>query len=54
LAAELKKTFGVESEMIASGGGVFEVTVDGKKVFSKKALGRFPEEGEIVGLIEPA
>jgi selT/selW/selH-like putative selenoprotein len=27
---------------------VFEVMVDGKKVFSKKALGRFPEPGEIV------
>lgn len=34
-----------------SGGGVFEVTVDGKKVFSKKELGRFPEEGEVLGLI---
>jgi selT/selW/selH-like putative selenoprotein len=27
---------------------VFEVVVDGKKIFSKKALGRFPEDGEIV------
>ena len=37
--------------MIASSGGVFEITVDGKKVYSKKALGRFPEDGEILRLI---
>jgi selenoprotein W-related protein len=40
--------------MIPSGGGVFEVVVDGKKVFSKKALGRFPEDGEVVRLIRSA
>jgi hypothetical protein len=28
--------------------------VDGKKVFSKRALGRFPEDGEIVNLIRAA
>jgi selT/selW/selH-like putative selenoprotein len=52
LAAEIKENFGVESERIASGGGVFEITVDGSLIFSKKKLGRFPEEGEIKGLIE--
>ena len=38
--------------MIPSGGGVYEITVDGTLLFSKKALGRFPEDGEVVGLIE--
>jgi selenoprotein W-related protein len=47
----LKKALGVESELMASSGGVFEITVDGKKVYSKKALGRFPEDGEILRLI---
>jgi selenoprotein W-related protein len=47
----LKKVLDVESELTAGSGGVFEITVDGKKVFSKKALGRFPEDGEILGLI---
>ena len=42
---------GAECELIASGGGVFEIVVDGKKLFSKKALGRFPETGEIVELL---
>lgn len=47
----MKDALGVESELISGSGGVFEITVDGKKVFSKKALGRFPEDGEILGLI---
>ena len=37
--------------MVASHGGVFEVTVDGKLVFSKKTVGRFPREGEVLELI---
>jgi selenoprotein W-related protein len=51
LAAELKSVFGCSSKLVASGGGVFEVTVDGKTVFSKRSLGRFPDDGEIVRLI---
>jgi selenoprotein W-related protein len=42
---------GLESKLIAGGGGVFDVTVDGKLVFSKKSVGRFPEPGEIVALL---
>jgi len=34
-------------ELVPSSGGVFEVDLDGERVFSKRALGRFPEEGEI-------
>jgi selenoprotein W-related protein len=41
----------VDSELIAGRGGVFEITVDGTKLFSKKALGRFPEDGEVLELI---
>lgn len=37
--------------LLPSGGGVFEVTVDGALVFSKKALGRHAEPGEVVDLI---
>jgi selenoprotein W-related protein len=50
----LKKELGVSSELVASGGGVFEVMVDGKTIFSKRSLGRFPDEGEIVKLIRAA
>jgi selenoprotein W-related protein len=38
--------------LIASGGGVFEVVSDGQLVFSKKSLGRFPDDGEVARLIE--
>lgn len=42
----------VESiELVPSGGGVFEVTVDGDLVFSKKALQRHAETGEIMGIV---
>jgi selenoprotein W-related protein len=49
LKAEIeKKVPDVEVELISSGGGVFEVTCDGKLIFSKKELGRFPENEEIL------
>jgi len=47
----LKEELGIESELVASHGGVFEVSVDGKTIFSKKAQGRFPDDGEVVRLI---
>jgi len=34
-------------KLIPSGGGVFEVLVDGRFIFSKRQLGRFPEPDEI-------
>ena len=38
--------------MIPSSGGVFEVVADGNLVYSKLNLKRFPEEGEVVSLIQ--
>ena len=53
MAAELKQAFpGVDIKMVPSGGGVFEVSADGKLVFSKKALRRHAEPGEVVRLIQ--
>jgi hypothetical protein len=37
--------------MVRSSGGVFEVTVDGELVFSKRALRRHAAPGEVVTLI---
>jgi selT/selW/selH-like putative selenoprotein len=51
LEAELINAFSATVELTASAGGVYEVVVDGETIFSKKALNRFPEEGEIIGLI---
>jgi selenoprotein W-related protein len=38
-------------EIVPSGGGLFEVTVDGELVFSKKSLGRHAQPGEVMELI---
>jgi selT/selW/selH-like putative selenoprotein len=48
LAAEIKKQFGVDSQLVRGSGGIFDVHVDNKKIFSKKDVGRFPTEQEIV------
>jgi selenoprotein W-related protein len=48
----LKKQLDLDSTLTAGGGGVFDVTVDGKLIFSKKSVGRFPEPGEIVALLQ--
>lgn len=41
----------MEAELIAAGGGVFEVELDGDLIYSKKATGRHAEPGEVAGLI---
>jgi selenoprotein W-related protein len=52
LAADVKEAYPeVHVELIEASGGLFEVTVDGDLVFSKKDLGRHAEEGEVLGLI---
>jgi len=36
--------------LTASGGGKFEITVDGRLAYSKKAIGRFPTDAELDAL----
>jgi selT/selW/selH-like putative selenoprotein len=36
-----------ECELVPASGGVFEVSVDGRKIFSKRDLDRFPAYQEI-------
>jgi selT/selW/selH-like putative selenoprotein len=47
----LEREFGASPRLIKSSGGVFEVKVDGDLVFSKAALGRFPEQGEVAAAL---
>jgi selenoprotein W-related protein len=37
-------------ELVRSGGGVFEIAVDGTLAFSKRQLGRFPTDEEVDAL----
>ena len=38
-------------ELVRGGGGVFDVSLDGKLLFSKHEQGRFPEPGEILSIL---
>ena len=52
LVAELSQAFpDVEVELIESKGGAFEVTANGKLVYSKLATKRFPAYAEIPELL---
>jgi selenoprotein W-related protein len=55
LANEILEKYGTdvkELTLIPSGGGVFEVIKNGDHIFSKKSLDRFPNDGEVMNLIE--
>ena len=41
----------MDATLIKGGGGEFEVTVDGRLVYSKKQTGRFPEHQEVLALL---
>ena len=48
MAAEIKKQFGIDSQVVRGSGGIFDVTVENKRIFSKHEEGRFPTEKEII------
>ncbi|OLB66936.1 MAG: hypothetical protein DMD38_02190 [Gemmatimonadetes bacterium] len=55
MAAELRDAFPhADVRLIQSSGGVFEVDVDGHRVFSKKTTKRHAEPGEVLRLIRGA
>jgi selenoprotein W-related protein len=43
LAAKIRDVAGVEPKMIPSGGGAFEIRVNGKKIHSKLETGEWPD-----------
>lgn len=52
MAAEIQQQYPhAKVELLEGSGGVFEVTKDGKLIFSKKQLGRHPQPGEVLRLI---
>jgi len=44
----------VEAKLVRGGGGILDVVVDGRKIFSKHQVGRFPEDHEIIGPLKAA
>ena len=52
MAAELTEAFpDLEVKLIPGSGGIFDVTVDGALVFSKKRVGRHAQPGEVVEVV---
>ena len=47
----IKKERGIDAILHKGSGGQFEVVLDGKLIFSKKQLGRFPNPEEILSQI---
>jgi len=42
---------GAEVSLVKSGGGVFEIAVDGALRYSKKETGRFPTNDEVLAAV---
>jgi selT/selW/selH-like putative selenoprotein len=47
----LKNQPSARVELLRSGGGVFEISVDGRLAYSKKATGRFPTDEEVLSTL---
>ena len=47
----MSRELGIEAELVKGDRGVFDVTVDATRVFSKHAEGRFPDEAALVETI---
>lgn len=52
IAAEIGREFGIRAELHKTVGGVFEIDLGEERIFSKTLLGRFPEEGEILKIMQ--
>jgi len=48
LAARLKDAFGVEPTLVRGAGGIFDVSVDGRLVYSKFQTHEFPDEDTLI------
>ncbi len=53
LADELHTVLGVRANLVPGVNGIFDVLVDGKLVFSKAEVGRFPEPDEVSNKLKP-
>jgi selT/selW/selH-like putative selenoprotein len=54
LQAAIKNKYGITSTLKEGAGGIFEVAIDGKTVYSNQTTYRFPTDEEIFEQIEAA
>ncbi len=52
LRESIQRKFGVKGKLIKGQGVVFEVTLNNSLIFSKKELGRFPNENEVEKILD--
>lgn len=52
MAAAIQAELGIEATLRPGARGAFEVYADGRHVFSKLKEGRFPEDDEVLSLLE--
>jgi predicted Rdx family selenoprotein len=52
LQAAIKTKYGMTAELKESGGGVFFVDIDGKRVWDNLVTYRFPEDAEVFAEID--
>jgi len=50
VSAEIKQATGIEAELVAGSGGIFEIRKDGELLWKKLRSGHYPEEGEAAKL----
>lgn len=53
MAKAIEKALKIKPRLIEGRGGVFDVEVDGRLLYSKHATGEFPDPAEIIGLLKP-
>jgi len=54
LQAAIKDKYGITATLIEGAGGIFEVFIEGKSVYSNQTTFRFPENEEIFAQVDAA
>ena len=52
MAAAIRDKLGIEADLVKGDNGIFDVEVDGRNIFSKHEVGRFPENDEVLALLK--
>jgi len=52
MGEELQKKLGAEVDLVAGSNGIFDISLDGRMIFSKFEQGRFPQPDEIMNLVK--
>ena len=51
MSAEIQQAIGETPKLVGGGGGIFDVVLDGRVIYSKFEVDRFPKPGEIASLL---